>query len=51
MGGPPHILISARNIEIESLSVVDSVCNFHFMISQWNLNQETPEGKDTEGSK
>lgn len=51
MSSPSQILISAGHIEIESLSVVDPVSNFHFMIGQWNLYKETPEGKNAGRSK
>lgn len=48
MCGPAHVLISARDIKIKYLTIVDPVCDFYFMIGQWNIYHEPPEGASAE---
>jgi hypothetical protein len=45
MCSPSHILIPARNNEVELLASVNAIRNRHFMVPQRNLDQKPPERK------
>ena len=43
MTSPPHILITAGNIELHSLAIIDGVSDGHLVRFQWNVNHKSPE--------
>jgi len=43
MGRPPHILRPPRDPKFELLPVVDGIFDVHFVIPEWDLEEEAPK--------